>query len=533
MKKIEMAGSDALRLAEAFGRGASRREVTKLLIGAGMSAAGTLASFAETAHAETPRRGGRIKVATATVSATETLDPPKGRSQTEFACDTMFYNGLTRLDETMTPQLELAEEIAPSERATVWHIKLRRDVRFHDGSPLISADVVYSLQRQKDPAIGSSVRSLVEPMQEITATGPHEVRIRLSGPNADLPAVFTFWQLLIIKDGTTDFRKANGTGPYKCQDFQPGVRSIAVRNEEYFKTGKPYLDEIELFGITDESARVNALLSGDVQFIGGIQGRSAQRVTTAPNLTLFETKAGAFHPLVLSLDRTPGSNPDFVLAVKHLFNREQIRRAVYRNFAVIANDHPIDPTNRFYDPSLPQRPFDLDKARFHLQRSGFANQTFPIVVSPAAPNSEEIAQIVQQAGRQIGLNFNLQRVPADGYWANSWMKHPIFFSSGTPKPSADIWFTMNYKSDAVWNESRWRNERFDRLLSEARAETDANKRREMYGEMQRLVHEDSGQCIPVFASFLDAHVSNLKGLRPIPSGGMMGWNFAESIWLDQ
>ncbi len=528
----ELAKADAL--SEALPRGASRRDVMNLLVGGGISIAATsLAMFAEDAHAEAPRQGGRIKVATNGSSATESLDPAKGVNQTDFSRALMFYSGLTAFDETLTPQLELAQEMASSEGATVWTIKLRRDVRFHDGSPLTSADVVYSLQRHKDPALGSAMRTLVAPMEEISATGPQEVRIRLSGPNADLPTIFGNWQIAIVKDGVTDFRTANGTGPYKCREFQPGVRSTAVRNREYFKPGKPYLDEIELLGITDEQARVNALLAGDVQFIGAISPRLVPRITAASNFSLFETKGGAYHDLVLRLDGTPGSNPDFVLAVKHMFNREQIRRAIYRGFAVIGNDQPINPANRFYDAELPQRPFDLDKARFHLQRSGFANQTFPVIVSPAAPNSEELGQLLQQTGQQIGLNFNLQRMPADGYWSNHWAKHPIFFSSVPPKGSVDIAFTQYFYSRGPFNESAWRNERFDKLVLEARAEIDTNKRREMYGEMQRLVHEGAGVCIPVFVSYLDAHVSNLKGLRPIPTGGMMGYNFAENIWLDQ
>ncbi|MDE5446769.1 ABC transporter substrate-binding protein [Bradyrhizobium sp. CSA207] len=525
---------EVLPCSEAFGRGASRREVMRLLIAAGMSAtAATLPIFAGAARAQTPRAGGRIKVATATSSTAESLDPARGLTQADFSRVHMFYNGLTSFDETLTPKLNLAEEIGSSERATVWNIKLRRDVRFHDGSPLTSADVVYSLQRHKDPAVGSAVRSLAAPMDEIAATGPHELRIRLSGPNVDLPLILGLWQFAIVKDGAAEFRMANGTGPYKCQEFRPGVRSLAVRNSEYFKPGKPYLDEIELFGIADEPARVNALLAGDVQLVSQINARSAQRVISAPKFALFETRSGAYHELGIRVDQVPGSNPDFVLAVKHMFNREQIRRVVYQNFAVIANDQPIDPTNRFYDPSLPQRPFDLDKARFHLQRSGFANQTFPLVVSPAAPNSEELGQLLQQSGRQIGLNFNLQRVPSDGYWTNHWGKDPMFFGSVPQKAGADITFTLFFKGGGAYNESHWSNERFDSLLIEARAESDTNKRREMYGEMQRLVHDSCGVCIPVFASYLDAHVSNLKGLRPIPTGSLMGYNFAESIWLDQ
>lgn len=534
-KEVEIAGADPMFTGEALRRGVSRRKVTNLLIAASMSACarGTFAISAGTAQPQTPRRGGRIRVAHSQSSTAETLDPARAVNSSDNVRLFMFYNGLLRLDETLSPQLDLAEEITPSERATVWSIKLRRDVRFHDGSPLSSADVVYSLQRHKDLAVSSVGRSLVTAMEAITATGPHEVRIHLSGPNYDFPAILCIWYFVIIKDGTTDFRTANGTGPYKCQDFQPGGRTIAVRNNEYFRPGKPYLDEIQLLGITDESARVNALLAGNVQLINSVNQRSAQRITSASSVSLFETTGGAYQDLVIRLDQAPGSNPDFVLAVKHLFNREQIARAVYRNFAIIANDQPIGPTSPFYDPDLPQRPFDLDKARFHLKRSGFANKSLPIVVSPAAVNSEEMAQLLQRNGQQIGINFDLLRVPADGYWSNHYMKRPIFFSNVPPKSTPDISFTTFFQSRAPWNESAWRNERFDALLLEARAETDTGKRRDMYGEMQHLIHEGSGVCISVFASYLDAHVSNLKGLRPIPVGGMIADSFAEYVWLDQ
>lgn len=530
LKTVEMAGADAMY----FNKAVSRREaMTLITAGMSLAASSPVTIIAEPGHAKTPSRGGAIKIATAATSTAETLDPAKSLSHTDYSRTFMFYSGLTVLDEALTPQLNLAEEIASSERARVWNIKLRRDVRFHDGAPLSSADAVYSLQRHKDLSRGSQVRTLAMAMEEITATGPHELRIHLSGPNPELPAILGYWHFLIVKDGTKDFRIANGTGPYKCQEFQPGMRSMAVRNTEYFKPGRPYLDEIELFGIADELARVDALLSGDVQFISAIKLRSAHRITSAANLNLFETKSHGYPDLALRLDQTPGSNPDFVLAVKHMFNREQIRRVIYRNYADVANDQPIDSTNRFYDPSLPQRQFDLDKARFHLQRSGFANQTFPVVVSPAALNSEEMAQLLRRSSRQVGLNFNPQRVPADGYWSIYWMKHPIGFSNVHPKLSADLAFTLGFASNSPWNESAWRNERFDQLLLEARAESELNKRRELFAEMQRLVHDGSGVCIPVFASILDAHVRQLRGLTPIPTGGMMGYNFAESIWLQQ
>src|SRR5262249_55986907 len=85
---------------------------------------------------------------------------------------------------------------------------------------------------------------------------------------------------------------------------------------------------------------------------------SARQIESAPGLSLFQTKAGAYNDLVDRLDTMPTGDPNFVLALKYLFDREQIRRTIYPGYAVIANDQPIDPTNRFYYSGLAQRPFD-------------------------------------------------------------------------------------------------------------------------------------------------------------------------------
>ena len=323
-----------------------------------------------------------------------------------------------------------------------------------------------------------------------------------------------------------------GTGPYKCKEFKPGVRSIAVRNDEYWRPGKPYLDEIEFIGIGDEAARVNALLSGDVQLIGAVNPRSTQRIAQTPGYAVFESKSGNYTDLVMRKDASPTSNPDFVLAMKYLFDRDQMKSAIMRGYAVVGNDQPIDPTNRFYFAGLPQRRFDPDKAKFHLQKSGMAGTTVPIVASPAATYSVEMAVLLQEAAQNIGLTLDVKRMPADGYWSNHWMKHPLGFGNVNPRPSADILFTLFFKSDAAWNEAGWKSEKFDQLLVAARSETDESKRKQMYADMQVMVNEQGGIGIPMFLSLLDAHSTKVKGLGAIPLGGMMGYNFAEHLWLE-
>jgi len=524
---------ESTRMMDALKRGATRRDILSMLMAGGMQMglAGGLAGTALSAHAQTPKRGGKIRVAGATAAITDTLDPAKMSNQTDYSRGTMLYNGLTSLDGSLTPQPSLAEEFATKDAKT-WVFKLRKGVMFHDGKPLTPADVVFSISRHKDAATASKAKALADQIDTVKASGANEVTITLSAPNADLPVILGTFHFLIVKDGTTDFSTGIGTGPYKLKEFKPGVRSIAVRNEAYWKPGKPYLDEIEFVGIGDEGARVNALLSGDLDMVGSVNPRSVDRVKNTPGFAIFSTQSGQYSDLIMRRDMGPGANPDFVLAMKHLFDREQMKKSIALGHAVVANDQPIDPTNRFHFAGLPQRPYDPEKAKFHLKKANLTSAAIPVVVSPAAMYSVETALVLQQAAQRVGLNLDVKRMPADGYWANHWLNSPVGFGNINPRPSADTLLTLLFKSDAAWNESRWKSDKFDQLLINARAETDLAKRKQMYADMQTMIHHEAGIGIPLFLASLDGHSTKLKGLSPIPLGGLMGYSFGEHVWLD-
>lgn len=523
---------ESRRLFGALQRGASRRDVLAMLMAGGMQAslAGGLASTAFSVHAQVPKRGGKIRVAGATAAATDTLDPAKQSNSTDYSRCNMLYNGLTSLDGSLTPQPALAESFNTTDAKT-WVFALRKGVTFHDGKALTPADVVFSISRHKDPATASKAKVLADQIESVKATGPNEVTVVLTAPNADLPVILGTFHFHIVKEGTTDFTAGIGTGPYKLKEFKPGVRSVVVRNERYWKPGKPYLDEIEFVGISDESARVNALLSGGMDLVGSINPRSLARVTGTPGYAVTKTQSGQYSDLVIRKDTGPGANPDFVLAMKHLFDREQMKKAIALDQAVLGNDQPIDPTNRFHFAGLPQRPFDPEKAKFHLKKSGITG-TVPMVASPAALYSVEMALVLQQTAKGIGLEIDVKRMPSDGYWSNHWLNSPVGFGNVNPRPSADILLTQFFKSDAQWNESRWKSEKFDQVLVAARAETDLAKRKQMYADLQTMIHQEAGIGIPLFLTSLDGHTTKLKGLSPIPVGGLMGYNFAENVWLE-
>ncbi|MEH3046326.1 ABC transporter substrate-binding protein [Sphingomonas adhaesiva] len=478
-----------------------------------------------------PRTGGRIRVAGVTASTADTLDPAKGNTSTDYMRHFMLYSGLTQYDAQLHARPGLAERIATRDNVT-WHIRLRRGVHFHNGKALDAGDVVYSLMRHRDAATGSKVKAVAEQFAAARRTGPLDLELRLTGANPDLPVILADSHFLIVENGRRDFSTANGTGPFTLRAFAPGIRTVVRRNPDYWKPGRPYLDEIELIAIPDELSRVNALLSGDVQAVLAVNPGSVKRVRASPRHAVMETKSGLFTDLVMRRDHPTTGNADFALAMKYLLDRELIKRALFRGFATVANDQPISPYDPNHNPDIPQRKFDPDRARFLLKRSGLLNARLPVYVSPAANGSVDMGSILQEHAARIGLNLAINRVPSDGYWSTHWMRHPLTFGNLNQRPTTDLMFSLFFQSGAVQNESGWKDARFDRLLLEARHTTDMARRKAIYGDMQWLVHQHGGVGIPVFISLLDGFDRRLRGMFSIPLGGLMAYNFGEYAWWD-
>lgn len=505
----------------------SRRD----LIGAGVVGAGLLALPGCARVSAPARNGGGIRVATQSSSTSDTLDPAKGALSTDYVRHFMLYSGLTETGADLIARPSLAERFESADRLT-WSFTLRRGVRFHDGSELTSADVVWSLLRHKDPALGSKMAAIAEQFAQVRADGKYGVTVRLTGANADLPAILSQSHFLIVRSGEK-MPAGNGCGPFRLAEFQPGVRTVVTRNPDYWMPGRPHLERVELIAIADEVNRVNALLAGDIQLANAIGPSSTRRVEAAPGYSLLATPSALYTNLILRQDQLPTGNPDFVQAIKHLIDRPLVKRALFRDYATIGNDHPIPPFHPYYNPDVPQTVLDPDKARWHLKRAGLTGVRLPLYASPAAAGSVDMASILQEYGARVGLNLAVNRMPADGYWSTHWMRHPASFGNTNPRPTADLVFSLFYKSDADWNETGWKNPRFDKLLVEARGEPDEVRRKALYGEMQRLAHDQCGSVIPVFISLIDGFDRRLKGLQPVPLGGMMGYRFAEYVWWDE
>ncbi|MET1416617.1 ABC transporter substrate-binding protein [Roseibium sp. HPY-6] len=516
----------------ALRQGASRRDIMRLFVAGGMTlaAGGAILGRASSALAATPVKGGHFRAAGWSSSTADTLDPAKASLSTDYVRCCSLYNRLTFLDETGQPQLELAESIESAD-AKVWTIKLKPGITFHDGKALTSEDVVFSMKRHLDEAVGSKVNSIAKQMTGFKAVDPLTVEITLASANADLPTILAMHHFMIVADGTTDFSKGNGTGPFKLETFDPGVKSVVVRNEDYFKGPVP-LDSFEYFAIPDDTARVNALLSGDIHLAASIKPQLLRLMEGNEGVESSVSTSGNYTNMNMRLDMAPGDKAGFIEGVKCLLDRELIVKAVMRGYGEVANDQPIPPMNAFHNADLKAQSFDPEKAKSLFEKAGVLGETIPVVASTAASHSVEMATVLQQAGSKIGMKFDIQRVPSDGYWSNYWLKAPVHFGNINPRPTPDILFSLLYDSAAPWNESQYKSDTFDKMMIEARGELDFAKRKALYDDMQVMIANEAGTAIPAFISNIDAKSNKLKGLKPNPLGGQMGYAMAEYVWLE-
>jgi peptide/nickel transport system substrate-binding protein len=507
----------------------SRRDVLKLSMVTGVSlmAAEQLLTGGKAVLAATPKKGGSARMAATSHSPADTLDPIMETSSVDYARGRATYNGLLQLSNDLSAQPELAESFNSNSNATEWTFNLRKGVTWHDGSKFTAEDVIYSMNRHKGESSTSVIKSLLGSVKEWKKSGPMQVKAILNSPNADLPVLMGLFQSKIVKQGSDG--GGIGTGPFVLESFQPGVKSIHSRNNNYWREGAN-LDAIEMTAITDETARVNALVAGDMQLVGGIDPKAYRQVEGSDDVRLISTPAAVQLGICVLKDTAPGSNDDFVKGLQYIQDRERIVKRILKGKGSIGNDSPISPAHGAdFCSELPQRPFDPDKARFHFKKSGISSAE--IHIAPVTPGIEDTCLLAQANCAKIGFDLKLKKVPTDGYWGAVWMKEPINVVTWNMRPTANSQMGLQFAPGAAWNDTHWNNARMGELLKLSLAETDPVKRHAMYCEMQTLIHNGSGMVIPAFRNYTDGIANNVMGMPTVPLEALGGQEWPEFIWL--
>jgi peptide/nickel transport system substrate-binding protein len=516
----------------------TRREFMTRAIALGVAAPFATSLFSQSAYAATPKKGGKFIMGLGYGSTTDSLIP--GANENGFvACLSYAYqNQLTEIDNNGQTIPELAESYEASADAKTWIFKLRQGVEFHNGKTMTADDVIASMNHHRGEESTSAGKSLLKPVNSITKNSEYEVEFKLEAGNADFPSIVSSGQFPIVpaKDGVLDWQSYIGTGGYTLENFEPGVSATLKRNPNYFKEGRAHFDEIEMLVLLDTTARQSAIMNGTVHAISRVDPKTVHLMSRAPNLNIVEATGTLHYDFPMRVDTAPFDNYDLRMAIKLSADREQLVNKVLLGHGEIGNDHPISTANPYHNGDMPQRAYDPDKAAFHLKKAGMEGATIDLSTSDAAfAGAVDAAILLKDSASKIGLNINVVREPGDGYWSNVWNKKAWSAAYWSGRPTEDWMFSAAYMAGGEWNDTAWHTgekaDRFNKLVIQARAELDTNKRRELYYECQEIVSDDGGALIPMFANYIMALDKKVTHDSMAGNFDFDGYKAAERWWF--
>lgn len=450
-----------------------------------------------------------------------TLDPAQSTADPDAARINLVFERLVVLDDTFAPAPQLAKSWESNDKGDEWTFKLQEGVKFHDGEPFTAKHVVYTFKRLLDPKTaspGASTMAAIDPAG-ITAVDDTTVKFKLTAATVEFPALIANRFTYILREGQpeAEIRTAGiGTGPFKVQNFVPGDDvSTYVKNENYWRPGLPKVDVVELRAIPEESARIAAIQSGQIDLCWDLGRAGVEELKASPDVKVVTTRA----PFVLTLscwaDTPPFDDVRVRQALKYVVDREQILQLVLRGYGNVADDNPVAPWVQYALKTEPRKR-DIEKAKALLAEAGHPDGIdVELFTSETTPGFIELATIFQAQASEAGIRVKLTKAPSNDYWSAVWLKQPFVCSSWSGR-GADDALAAPYLSTSDWNETHWKRPEFDAFITEARATTEVAKRTELYQKAQQLLRDDGGAIISVFPDALGASRANVSGWKLHP-----------------
>lgn len=484
----------------------TRREFMSHMAAIGATAAAPASLFSSRAMAQ-PKKGGHFKIGIGAGSTTDSLDPATTLDTYMQTIDHAIYSYVAVVDNDGNAVPELAESIEPSADAKTWTCKIRRGVEFHNGKSVTPEDVVSSYRYHMRDESESAAKSLLRPVTDIKVDGDNVVFV-LSDGNADFPYILTDYHLGIMpsKDGMPeDPTSGIGSGGYIVKEYEPGVRTILERNPNYYNDAEAHFDSVESLAIKDVVARSTALTTGEIHAMDRCDLKTVHLLERNANIKVHQITGTQHYTLAMITTQAPFDDNNVRLALKHAIDREAIVKTVLRGYGKVANDHPISPSQKFFNEELEQRTYDPDKAKYYLKQAGLDSLSVDLSAADAAfAGAVDAAVLYKEHAAKCGIDINVVREPDDGYWSNVWLKKPFCMVYWGGRPTVDWMFSIAYAEGADWNDTYWSHKRFNELLVSARAELDEEKRRAAYYEMQQICRDEGGTIVPMYASYVSA-----------------------------
>lgn len=503
----------------------SRRQV---LAGAGLvGAVAPLSSIfgADLANAA-PRAGGTMRLGVP-FGAASTNDPhisPPGTQDVirNFNVFNLLY--WYNPDGSALPML--ASSCESNATATIWTLKLKSGVTFHDGSALTVDDVIFSLKRIADPktvaegrtAIGMIDTDNLKKVNDLTLTIP------LKFAYSTLPYQFATKGISILKNGTTSFTVPNGTGAFK---FISGDAQKVVlgRNPNAWQgSGRPYIDKLEIIKVADAAARLNGLKSGALDTIYPTTSADVTAVKSDRKIKVFTSTTGTIMPLLVNCAVKPFNDPNVRLAMKLAADRTMMNKVSYDRKGIIGND-----MFGIFDsgyPALPQRQYDPEKAAGLWKKAGLVGKRFELLTADIWPSQVAHSVTYAQRAARAKIDIDVVKIPADQYFSKGYGVGGFHNEYWVYRPVLSLWNECFNLTSGDYKYTSWSSDANTKLFKAASAEGDPKKRDDITKEMMTNFYDDGPYITWAHEASTNLYGPRVKGQENNPVRGLNGFDFS-------
>jgi peptide/nickel transport system substrate-binding protein len=469
----------------------------------------------------------------------DTMDPHVAFDVGRVAVRLNVYDGLMRWQDNpakLEPWVAESHTISPD--GLTYTFKMRKDVKFHDGSELKASDVVYSMERIL--ALGKGASALLANMIKPGASkvvDDHTVEFKLTKPSAIflaiIPEIHIVNEKLVKKNerngdwgGEWLSKNSAGSGAYKLTEFDPAVGFVAVRFPEHFKGwGPKYIDEIEFRGVKDTNTRVLGLLKGDYNGIGGYLQTDQLKKIEAGNGKVLEAESMRVMMMQFNTTRAPFTDVQVRKALNYAFDYDGFIKDILGG-QVQRNPTPLPNTIWGVPKDVKGYSYDLEKAKAELAKAAVkVDRPLEVHYLTGFAQSEQAAQLFQNGLQKIGIQAKVIGTP----WP------AIVDRMKTPETTPDIsiyWISTYYSDPHNWigemfhsstagtfkNAHHYKNPKVDALLDKALGSTDQAERAKYYEEATRIVVDDAPGLWIYNTKWYGPYSKNLEGVVFCPIG---------------
>jgi peptide/nickel transport system substrate-binding protein len=527
----------------------SRRDLLRrgALVGISLPVlSGILAACGSSSTSSTPKSstsaGANATIKAGIITPTSAINPVTVADQ--GGLDMLAQTGeyLCLSDQTLTLRPVLATSWSSNSTATVWTFKIRKGVKFHDGHPLTADDVVYTYKLLTNPKTSSAALSAFG--GGLTPAGvqkvdDYTVAFHLTAPNGHFPYLTSSdnYNMIIMPNGfdPTKWQASfPGTGPFVYKSYTPNVGASFTRNENYWgKKALPAATEFMFYA--QETPLVLALTGGTVDAIGQFSVAGGPQLLNG-QYNVIKLRSSAHRELSMRNDVAPFTDARVRQAIALTLDRPAIVKSLFDNLADLGNDSPFAPVFPSTNTSIPQRAQDIAKAKALLKAAGHGSGFSTVMYANDTQEIPQYAQIVQQAARAIGVNIKLHLQPAAEYygkavfgssnWLDATMSLVDYGHRGVPNVflTAPLQ-TINAKTGTgSWNAAHFNNSQYDKLSNDYIAAIDIASQRQIAGQIETLLLNETPIIYGYFYYYLSASAKNVSGVYPTAIGHLFLYN---------